>query len=162
MVVTPPQGSKQFQEFGLRFQERLQQLRSVATPPQGGWYPYESLSSFTTVAGLLAPVYEEVFPARAVLDLGCGDGDYAMLFASLGLPVDAVDDARYNFNGLRGARRLAAECGVSPRIIDADLDEGFPLPNREYGLTLFLGLLYHLRTPTVYSNNWRIGLGGVC
>ncbi|MBL8219407.1 MAG: class I SAM-dependent methyltransferase [Bryobacterales bacterium] len=157
-----PEDPRRLVEYGLRFQEQLRQLRQVAAPPDGGWYPYESLSSLTTVAALLRPVFEEVCPPARVLDLGCGDGDYSLLFASLGLEVDAVDNACYNYNGMRGVRQLARECGVSPGIVDADLDSGWPLADREYGLTLFLGLLYHLKNPyqvleqLAYRTRWCV------
>jgi len=157
-----PDHPEPFLEYGLRFQEQLRQLRRVTAPPEGGWYPYESLSSFTTVARLLTPVYQQVRTPPRVLDLGCGDGDYSLLFASLGMDVDAVDNARYNYNGMRGVRLLARECGLAPGIVDADLDSGWPLPDREYGLTLFLGLLYHLKNPyqvleqLAYRTRWCV------
>lgn len=132
------------------------------SPPHGGWYPFESLSSFSTVAGLLAPVHQELFPVASVLDLGCGDGDYAFLFANLGVHVDAVDNASCNFNGMRGVQRLAQACSVPLTIVDTDLDARFPFADGEYGLTLLLGLLYHLKNPygvleqLAYRTRWCV------
>jgi tRNA (mo5U34)-methyltransferase len=61
--------------------------------------------------------------------------------------VQIVDHAPTNFNGLRGARRLAQHLGSSVAIHDVDLDSYFALPDTQCDLIFFLGILYHLKNP---------------
>jgi SAM-dependent methyltransferase len=84
---------------------------------------------------------------RPVLDIGCGDGDLAFLLESLGCRVDAIDFPGTNYNQMRGVRALKQALGSSIRIFDINLDEPFRLPQSGYGLTICLGLLYHLKNP---------------
>ncbi len=80
-------------------------------------------------------------------DIGCGDGDFAMLFAHWGAAVDAVDYAETNFNRMQGAEVLRGLLGARAGLASVDLDERFELPREVYGLALFLGTLYHLKNP---------------
>jgi hypothetical protein len=70
-----------------------------------------------------------------------------MLFADLGVEADAIDHRESNFNQMRGVERLSAESAGRVRALDLDLDAGFDLPRRRYGLAVFLGTLYHLKNP---------------
>jgi tRNA (mo5U34)-methyltransferase len=65
----------------------------------------------------------------------------------LGYPVDLIDYAPTNWNGMRGVRELGARLDSSARIHEMDLDSQFDLPNERYGLVLLLGILYHLKNP---------------
>jgi hypothetical protein len=84
--------------------------------------------------------------SRPILDLGTGDGALAFLFESLGYAVHACDHAGTNMNRMEGVRRVAAALGSRIEIEDIDLDGAWD-PQREYGLALFLGTLYHLKNP---------------
>ena len=81
------------------------------------------------------------------MDLGCADGALAFVFESLGAKVHAIDNPPTNYNGMRGVKRLKRALGSSVRLFPADLDSKFELPSERYGLTLFLGILYHLKNP---------------
>jgi hypothetical protein len=48
---------------------------------------------------------------------------------------------------MQGVARLNQLLGYSVAIHDLDLDRDFQLPRDAYGLTLFLGTLYHLKNP---------------
>ena len=151
IVSTPfPKNHQEFLRAAGEFRGRLSRLKAATHVADYGWYPYESLTALPVIAELWADHYEDLRHAccsGGAADLGCADGDFAMLLAHFGIPVDAVDHREANFNQMRGveALRETLACGVS--IHDIDIDEPFSLPRKDYGLTFFLGTLYHLRNP---------------
>ena len=70
--------------------------RKTPLHPALKWYPWASLGQFDVLDDLLQgdtnALLKMVGP-EAVLDVGCGDGDIAFFFESLGLSVDAIDNA---------------------------------------------------------------------
>ena len=82
-----------------------------------------------------------------MLDIGCGDGDLAFLFASLGCQVTAIDLPRCNYNWMTGVGTLQTRLNLSIEICEMDIDSRFDLNDGPYGLTLLLGVLYHLKSP---------------
>jgi len=114
------------------------------------WYPWETLSQL----GVLDTFLENDFEALKhmvghdpVLDVGCGDGDIAFFLETLGMQVDAVDYAPTNNNALLGVHALKQKLGSSVRIHEVDLDKRPTLPSSNYGFTVMLGVLYHLKNP---------------
>lgn len=128
------------------FSERLRSLRAPCTDVD--WYPYNSLDNVYNLSAFVDPAAELVPDRGSVLDIGCADGDMGFLFQSLGCRVDFLDNASTNFNDCRGVKRTAELVGHNGRIIERDIDFGFEL-DRDYGLVLFLGTLYHLRNPAL-------------
>ena len=61
--------------------------------------------------------------------------------------IDALDYPPTNHNGMRGIRKLKEAMNSSVEIYSSDIDTGFTPPRPLYGLTLFLGILYHLKNP---------------
>ena len=82
-----------------------------------------------------------------VLDVGCGDGDISFFLESLGAKVDAIDHAPTNYNALLGVHALKEQLKSSIRIHAIDLDARPNLPGSNYGFTVMLGVLYHLKNP---------------
>jgi tRNA (mo5U34)-methyltransferase len=145
-----PQTIDNFRHAADEFAAELRDLKKRLMVPDYGWYPYESMTILPLMSELLEPVYGEVSAVIShspVIDIGCGDGDLAILFARLGYDVDAVDHAETNFNQLRGVQALQRELSLNVHARDIDLDGQFALPRRDYGLALFLGTLYHLKNP---------------
>jgi tRNA (mo5U34)-methyltransferase len=143
-------GADEFLKFGLEFSSELRSIKRQIDPPSPGWYPHESLSSLPILAELISPLYDEIAAGigdARVADIGCADGDFALLLVRCGFPVDAIDHAPNNFNQMRGVRKLVDALAPQVETFDIDLDGRFDLPRREYGLTLFLGTLYHLKNP---------------
>ena len=137
-------------EKGRRLQQELRDFKARTPLPDYGWYPYESLSALAVVCHLIAPFRSELDAALrdgVVADVGCGDGDWSVLFAQLGAEVDAIDHRESNFNQMRGLEALRRALAPSIRAFDIDLDARIELPRRDYGLILFLGTLYHLKNP---------------
>jgi tRNA (mo5U34)-methyltransferase len=135
---------------GQRVEDRIRDVKGELAIPDYGWYPYESLSALPLIASLLAPAYDEIAEAcieNPIADLGCADGDLAAMFAQFGADVDAIDHRESNFNQMRGVETMARALELPIRVHDVDLDGPFELPRRHYGLTLFLGTLYHLKNP---------------
>jgi len=81
-----------------------------------------------------------------ILDLGCGDGDLAFFFESLGYSVTCVDHRASNQNDMQGLRALHRELRSSVTVREINVDSEFPLDGK-FGLTFCLGLLYHLKNP---------------
>jgi tRNA (mo5U34)-methyltransferase len=134
---------------GLRFRSRLDVVKTHAVPGDFAWYPYDSFANLFPLERLRREAglsLEEIIGTRPLLDLGTGDGALAFLFESLGHTVHACDHAATNLNRMEGVRRLAAALNSRVEIEDIDLDGGWA-PQREYGLALFLGTLYHLKNP---------------
>jgi hypothetical protein len=90
---------------------------------------------------------EPLIRDHPVLDLGCGDGDLAFLFESLGCRVCAIDNPPTNYNRMAGVEALKTALDSSVRIESLDLDGPFHLPVRRCGLAFCLGILYHLKNP---------------
>lgn len=150
MALGFPQNSEEFLEWGQQFWTQIQKLKRVTALADSAWYPFDSLSALPTVTEVIAPFFNDIAEcmksARAA-DLGCGDGDFAMLLAGWGLEVDAIDYAPNNFNGMRGVETLARLLNASVVLHSIDLDSRSELPHESYGFILFLNTLYHLKNP---------------
>ena len=134
---------------GLRFRSRFEAAKRLAAPAGLTWYPYDSFANlffFERLRREAGLALAEMAGHRSVLDLGTADGALAFLFESLGYTVHACDYAGTNVNRMEGVRLVAAALGSQVEIEDVDLDGGWA-PQREYGLVLFLGTLYHLKNP---------------
>jgi len=141
------------EEFLASLQRFEALLNKAKQPPIGDiyqWYPYTTISSIHHLLPVLSRhfnVFRRSLESGRVLDLGCADGDLAYFFASLGCGVAAVDLPASNFNWMRGVRTLGERLNHHIHIHEIDLDAQFSLPHEAYGLVLFLGLLYHLKSP---------------
>lgn len=150
MSVEFPSSAKDFLTAGLRFAASLSEVKKTAAITDYGWYSYESLTALPLLAELLGDSYSEILDCcrtAPIADLGCADGDLAVMLASFGATVDAIDHKETNFNQMRGVSRLRDVLRLPVSIFDIDIDRPFALPQSNYGLILFLGTLYHLRNP---------------
>ena len=132
------------------FRKRLGGVKRKLGGKHLRWYPYDTLLVFSVLERLLSGdrrYFVDLAGARPVLDIGCGDGDISFLLESLGCRVDAIDFSATNFNQMRGVNALKNALGSSVSLFDINLDEPFRLPQSGYGLTICLGLLYHLKNP---------------
>lgn len=77
--------------------------------------------------------------ARHVLDLGCGVGRHALLFAEHGFAVDAVDGSP---NGLGVLRDSAAARGFSLRLHEG-LADALPFPDKSFDYALSWNVIHH-------------------
>jgi tRNA (mo5U34)-methyltransferase len=131
------------------FRQRLSQVRNQVQP-EDGWYQYDSMSNIWILSQFLSNDNRSISrlaAQKSIADFGAADGDTAFLLSSFGFKVDIVDYAETNHNGLEGARLLKTHLGLDVGIHDVNLDRGFWAPDSEYGLVLFLGILYHLQNP---------------
>ena len=132
------------------FARQLLDLRQQLATPEFEWYPYDSLGSYLLVLKLLDHFGRDIAPLLAkgpILDLCCADGDLSFFLESEGCVVDAVDWPLTNHNYLRGFQALHKALGSRVRLLKADLDARFQLPDRYYTAAFFLGGLYHLKNP---------------
>lgn len=114
------------------------------------WYPYDSLSNFNLFGAIATAPYRDIAalaPNKRILDIGSADGATSFFLASQGFNVDTIDFAPTNFNSMRGLHALSGYFKSSVDIYSVDLDSQFSFPHSNYDLTLFLGILYHLKNP---------------
>ncbi|MGD0299245.1 MAG: hypothetical protein ABSE86_19240 [Bryobacteraceae bacterium] len=129
---------------------KLKEEKKKTQLAEGDWYPFDTLSGVPTITELISRDFDIVaadIAGRPVADIGCADGDLAMLFAGWGADIDAIDYAPNNYNRMLGVRTIGGLLGLPVRTHDLNLDRDFKLPRDVYGLTLFLGILYHLKNP---------------
>ena len=138
-------------EQAREFQERLSATKaSTRLEPGRNWYPWQTLGQIEVLDSFLhgdTAALMRMIGRDPILDVGCGDGDNAFFFESLGAEVDAIDYAPTNFNALRGAHALKQNLSSAVRIHTTNLDTRPHLPSSQYGFTLMLGVLYHLKNP---------------
>jgi tRNA (mo5U34)-methyltransferase len=132
------------------FWKRAAAIKSGISLRVGQWYPYDSIGSFLVLDEFLAGDLQTLRALAGpdpILDIGCGDGDVSFFLESLGFAVRAIDYPRSNNNAMYGVHVLKQALGSHLEIQSADIDERLDLPEPHYGLTLLLGVLYHLKNP---------------
>jgi len=128
---------------------QLRQLKDTHKPEHFTWYGYDTLGNFSMIDHLVKN-HRDLFRrvhGRPIADIGAADGDVAFILEQLGYNLEIIDNPPTNWNGLRGAYRLKELLNSNVAIHEIDLDRQFDLPHRDYGLVLFLGILYHLKNP---------------
>ena len=83
-----------------------------------------------------------------VLDLGCGEGLYALEFAQAGAQVTAIEGRDANLARCEFARRALALPGV--RFLKGDVREVSLASHGRFDLILCSGILYHLDRPACF------------
>jgi tRNA (mo5U34)-methyltransferase len=137
-------------ETAQRFREKLEFAKEKLGPQDFPWYPYDSfgyLRWFDSSWKGSIETLRNLAGSEPVLDVGCADGALSFFMESLGCEVDAIDNPPTNHNGMQGVRTLRAAMGSSVAIHSMDIDARFEPPREKYGLTLLLGILYHLKNP---------------
>jgi tRNA (mo5U34)-methyltransferase len=133
-----------------RFKKQLDATKEGLGPQEFEWYPYDSFGYIShldlLLKGRLSAV-KAMVGDEPVLDAGCGDGALSYFMESLGCKVDAIDNPPTNHSAMRGVRRLKEALASKVQIHQMDIDSQFELPSERYGLTLLLGILYHLKNP---------------
>ena len=133
-----------------RFKKRLEATKQALGPQEFEWYPYDSFGYIARLDLLLKgrlSVVRAMAGEEPVLDAGCGDGALSYFMESLGCRVDAIDNPPTNHSGMQGVRKLKEALTSKVQIHQMDIDSQFELPSERYGLTLLLGILYHLKNP---------------
>jgi 2-polyprenyl-3-methyl-5-hydroxy-6-metoxy-1,4-benzoquinol methylase len=149
-MIDRPHSTYELSFTGSRFKERLEAVKASLGPQEFPWYPYDSFGYISFLDGLLEGQLDVVRALAGddpVLDVGCGDGALSYFMESLGCRVDAIDNPPTNHSGMRGVRKLKEALGSNVAIHQMDIDAHFDLPSQRYGLTLLLGILYHLKNP---------------
>ena len=129
------------------FRIRLDEVkRAIPITP----YPYDTFGNLFHLDRLLTGERRKLARLAGglpVADVAAADGDLAFFLEANGFDMHIVDNAAINCNGLGMARAVAAATHSKVAVHDVDLDSHFTLPQREYGLVFFLGVLYHLKNP---------------
>jgi tRNA (mo5U34)-methyltransferase len=118
--------------------------------PEDFWYRYGSMGNFAVLDALLTGENRDLghlADGKTIADIGGADGDCSFFLETLGFNTALIDNPPTNHNRLEGARLLKKALASSIEITEVNLDRQFALPNREYGLVLLLGVLYHLKNP---------------
>lgn len=114
------------------------------------WYPYGTLGNFGHFNALLTGEHRfllNLIGEKPTVDIGCADGELAFFMESLGCKAQVIDYPPTNNNNLRGVKLLKETLSSSVEIHEVDLDSQFSLPEQDYNLAFFLGILYHLKNP---------------
>lgn len=132
------------------FKQTLETKKQELAPQAFNWYPYGTLENFALLDALLTGEHRfllDLIGEQPTVDIGCADGDLAFFLETLGCEVQVVDYAPTNYNSLQGVKLLKSALSSSVVINEVDLDAQFSLPEENYGLAFFLGILYHLKNP---------------
>jgi tRNA (mo5U34)-methyltransferase len=138
----------------LRQAARLFAQKATATKkaiPNIEWYPYSTYGMFEAFAESARPDLVAWFDPqtlRSAADFGAGDGDLSLFLNDLGVEhVDAFDQSRTNFNGMKAVTALQQSLGAAMDVWSTDFDFD-PLPGtRQYDVAFAFGLIYHLKNP---------------
>lgn len=153
----PQPGDLDVRELRDRVPDFKRRLAEVKQGISGiDFYPYDTLGNLWALDELLRGEHRRLAgltEGRPIADIGAADGDLAFFLETQGFDVHIVDNAPTNCNNLRGARAVKEALGSRVEIHDIDLDSQFRLPETEYGLVLFLGILYHLKNPYYVLEN---------
>jgi tRNA (mo5U34)-methyltransferase len=136
-----------------QFRDRLTAIKGANHSADFEWYPYNTFGAFPVLASMLGEERRDLRAlagAAPVLDIGCGDGDLSFFLESVGCQVTAIENPHTNFNRTLGFRTLRTALGSRAELEIADLDSGFDLRGRTFGLAFCLGLLYHLKNPFAF------------
>jgi tRNA (mo5U34)-methyltransferase len=139
----------ELKDKALEFEQQLVAKKNELREPEF-WYPYGTLGNFLHLDALLTGEHRfllKLIGDKPVLDIGCADGALAFFFESLGCKVQVIDYGATNYNNLRGMRLLKENLSSSVEIYETDLDSQFHLPEANYNVAFFLGILYHLKNP---------------
>lgn len=134
----------------VQFKQRIEALQSQLGQTAFGWYPNDSLGSFETFDTILTGKFRSLLDDpgdRCILDIGSADGHLAFFLESLGFRVKAIDHPETNYNRMCGIRQLKETLGSRIEIISQDIDSQFELPEGQFDIAFFLGILYHLKNP---------------
>lgn len=137
------------QDKALVFERWLAEKKLELRGPEF-WYPYGTLSNFSHFNALLTGENRfllNLIGEKPTVDIGCADGELSFFLESLGCKAQVIDYAPTNNNNLRGVKLLKETLLSSVEIREVDLDSQFSLPEKEYNLAFFLGILYHLKSP---------------
>ena len=114
------------------------------------WYPYRTIAVYQILEKLLTGRRRALLDLAwgdPILDLGCADGVNALFLEGLGCQVWAADNPATIRNHGKGFHALREALDASVPFHTVDLDSRFSLPLQTFGLTIFLGVLYHLKNP---------------
>jgi len=149
-IVAPAIGIFEVARRAVRFKEQIEAVQSQLGQVAFGWYPNDSLGSFETFDTILSGKFRSLLDGpgnRCVLDIGSADGHLAFFLESLGFRVKAIDHPETNYNRMCGIRRLKEALHSRIEIISQDIDSQFELPEDQFDIVFFLGILYHLKNP---------------
>jgi ubiquinone/menaquinone biosynthesis C-methylase UbiE len=144
----------------------------------GPWfYPFDFGGGLRTTA-IVPPAVTEIFSTRLLmvesavtahfgdrlrglecLDIGCHEGFYALAMARLGMRVDGVDAREENLNR---ARFVADAMRLAVNYRRGRVETLAKSENRQYPLTLFLGVLYHVEDPMLCLRQVAAVTGEMC
>lgn len=140
----------ELRERALSFAARLAQAKLIAAPADFAWYPYDSLANWQHLHNLLTGPNRyilELAGSAPLLDIGPADGATSFFLESLGREVCVLDNTETHHSGMKGFWKLHAALQSKILAYHVDLDHDWTLPREDFGLALFLGVLYHLKNP---------------
>lgn len=145
-----PTNLEEFVAQAHAFRPVLAKAKEEPPAPNLSWYPYDSLASIDHTRICVQDCFPEFLRALRsgpLLDVGCADGDLSAFFANMGLAVTAIDNRPTNYNWMAGIEALRERLAPAITILERDIDGQSLNTEQTCGLTLLLGILYHLKNP---------------
>lgn len=134
---------------GLRFRKTFERAKRSVTDRDFAWYSYDSFSTLFFLQQLLNEIqmsFSELVDAKPILDVGAADGGLSSFLNLCGFLLNVGDNSGTNINQMKGIHALAKYLNSTIDIRDSDLDQHFEISG-QYGICMFLGVLYHLTNP---------------
>jgi len=143
-------------EFYAEYAERQRvdaiSLDPVQSDAMRPWNAYWAIYQY--VRDLQASMPDSGDKPMRILDLGCGIGEAAIRFASIGYDVDAFDISPHNIAIARG---LAAKHGLADRCtFDVMTAEDLQYDDDRFDFIVGVDILHHIEINRSVSEAWRV------
>jgi 2-polyprenyl-3-methyl-5-hydroxy-6-metoxy-1,4-benzoquinol methylase len=93
-------------------------------------------------------------PGGRLLDLGCGWGEFTVIYAKIGYRVDGCDISEMN---LQAARNLAERYNLSPQVtLTQQAAERLQYPDESFDVIAGIDILHHVDVPAVIAQCRRV------
>ena len=111
-------------------------------------YSYDAWNFEYNIRYTLQRIIEsEHLSLSSVLDAGCGNGQIAQVFFSLGASMIVGLDFSYRMLTFAKKRMILSNVGTSFSPVQADLDDPLPFKEKSFDFIIFFGVIEHLDYP---------------
>lgn len=132
--------------WNVRFHAQAMPFEKYAQRPAVHWQNYQKVGVYRQRADHLAKLARQLCPAGRILDLGCGDGLFAHLFALQGAVVSGVDPEELAIRQAVAQTSPVNYPGQPPRLMVGQ-GERLPAASGSIHLVTMLDVIEHLPNP---------------
>ena len=133
--------------WNVRFHSQAMPFEKYIDRPAVHWSNYQQVDVYRKRADHLTQLVHQLCPpGKRVLDLGCGDGLFAHLFALRGAVVTGIDPELLAIDQARACTFNIAYPGVRPQFLVGS-GQSLPLSNGSTDLVTLVDVIEHLPNP---------------